>query len=294
MVQPFDRPGPRPGHRRSRARGMAGGAMMAPTFDSALFRGKVALVTGAGRRHRRRDRRAPSPISAPTSSSRTSTTQQLEQDGATELRGTGQTMTADRRRSLGSRHGRRRVRPGAWRPHDRIDFLVNNAGPVLGRHHRRHHRGADQRADRAELQERAVAVEAIYRACTRARRRRLHHPDLLDGRRHRLRAARRLLRHQVRRHRPDQGAGARPCARRHPRQRRPAACGGDRHVPHRGVATRMRRLWRAGIPMGRFATGRGRRQSGDVPVFARRKLSYRRGLYPVDGGAMAGSFGGDS
>jgi NAD(P)-dependent dehydrogenase (short-subunit alcohol dehydrogenase family) len=52
-------------------------------------------------------------------------------------------------------------------------------------------------------------------------------------------------------------------------------------------------LWRAGIPMGRFATTE---DIGALVMFLCSPAAayLTGGVYPVDGGAMAGPFGGDA
>ena len=92
----------------------------------------------------------------------------------------------------------------------------------------------------------------------------------------------------------DQGAGARSCARRHPRQRRTAACRRNRDVPDDRQARRKSRLWRAGIPMGRFATVEDVAALWSMFLCSPAAAYLTGGVYPVDGGAMAGPFGGDS
>ncbi|MET2832908.1 SDR family NAD(P)-dependent oxidoreductase [Mesorhizobium shangrilense] len=268
---------------------MAGDTMMRRTFDSALFRGKVALVTGAASGIGAGTARAFADLGAHVIIQDIDT-RQLEQR-AKEIGRDCQTITAIGG-DLSACGTADVVFDQALAAHNRVDFLVNNAGRSWGvttdaitmdqtnelmelnfnsvlwlskrfiAHGREHGEGGSiiqisSTAGIAGFQRRAVYCATKFGVIG------LTKVLALDHARDNIRVNA-ILPHVV------------------------------ETDMFRAVATPLdASTWRAGIPMGRFA------QVEDVANLAMFLCSpaasyLTGGLYPVDGGAMAGSFGGEA
>lgn len=263
--------------------------MMARTFDAALFRGKVALVTGAA-----------SGIGAGIANAFAElgahviihdiNTQQLERR-AMEIARDGQTVTVIEG-DLSAPGTADAVFDQALVAHNRIDFLINNAGRSWGV--TTDAITADRTNELMELNFNSVlwlSKRFIVNACEGG-----HGGSIIQ-----VASTAGIAGFQRRAVYCATKFGVigltKVLALDHARDNIRV----NAILPHvvetdmfRTVATPQdAATWRAGIPMGRFA------QVEDVANLAIFLCSpaanyLTGGLYPVDGGAMAGSFGGDA